>query len=123
MDACKKGLKTRDRLDGFQITCIIFIALLIIFLGFLIWASIDNTNKLNQMMDGWVVDKIYQEPYSYITMQQTGNIKIPITHQVSASYIIVVSNGEVDAQIEVPEDIYRKYKVGDYLENINRELK
>ncbi len=114
----------RDRLDGFQITCIILIALLIIFLGFLVWTSIDNTNKLNQMTDGWIVDKIYCEPYSYITMQPAGNnIKIPITHHVSASYIITVSNGEISAQIEVPEYIYRKYKVGDYLENVNRELK
>lgn len=121
MGTREKGLKMRNRLDGTQIICI---ALLIIFLGFLlVWASIDNTNKLNQMTDGWIVDKTYNEPYSYVTMQQAGNIKIPITHHVDASYIIVVSNGEISAQVEVPEYIYRKYKVGDYLENVNRELK
>lgn len=114
----------RNRLDGAQIVCIIFIALLIILLGLSLWASIDNANKLNQMTDGWVIDKIYQKPYSYVSMQPAGNnIQIPITHQVSASYIIVVSNDEVNAQIEVPEDIYKKYKIGDYLENVNRELK
>lgn len=113
----------RNQLDGPQITCIILVVLLIIFLGFLVWASIDNTNKLNQMTDGWIIDKTYNEPYSYVTIQQAGNIKIPITHHVDASYIIVVSNGEISAQVEVPEYIYRKYKVGDYLENVNRELK
>ena len=106
-----------------KIVCILFVIFVIAFLGLVIWASVDNVNKLNQMTDGYVIDKIYNEPYSYIVMQQAGNIKIPITHQVSASYIIVVSNGEINAQVEVPEYIYRKYKVGDYLEDINRELK
>ena len=106
-----------------KIVCILFVVFVIAFLGLVIWASIDNANKLNQMTDGWIIDKIYNEPYSYIVMQQTGNIKIPITRQVSASYIIVVSNGEINAQVEVPEYIYRKYKVGDYLEDVNRELK
>ena len=106
-----------------KIVCILFVVFVIAFLGLVIWASVDNANKLNQMTDGYVIDKIYNEPYSYIVMQQAGNIKIPITHQVSASYIIVVSNGEINAQVEVPEYIYRKYKVGDYLEDINRELK
>ena len=106
-----------------KIVCILFVVFVIAFLGLVIWASIDNANKLNQMTDGYVIDKIYNEPYSYIVMQQAGNIKIPITHQVSASYIIVVSNGEINAQVEVPEYIYRKYKIGDYLEDVNRELK
>ena len=106
-----------------KIVCILFVIFVIAFLGLVIWASIDNANKLNQMTDGYVIDKIYNEPYSYIVMQQAGNIKIPITHQVSASYIIVVSNGKINAQVEVPEYIYRKYKIGDYLEDVNRELK
>lgn len=106
-----------------QIVCILLVVFVIAFLGLVIWTSIDNANKLNQMTDGWIIDKIYNEPYSYIVMQQVGNIKIPITHQVSASYTIVVSNGEINAQVEVPEYIYRKYKIGDYLEDINRELK
>ena len=106
-----------------KIVCILFVVFVIAFLGLVIWASVDNANKLNQMTDGYVIDKIYNEPYSYIVMQQAGNIKIPITHQVSASYIIVVSNGEINAQVEVPEYIYRKYKIGDYLEDVNRELK
>lgn len=106
-----------------QIVCILLVVFVIAFLGLVIWTSIDNANKLNQMTDGWIIDKIYNEPYSYIVMQQAGNIKIPITHQVSASYIIVVSNGEINAQVEVPEYIYRKYKIGDYLEDVNRELK
>lgn len=106
-----------------QIVCILLVVFVIAFLGLVIWTSIDNANKLNQMTDGWIIDKIYNEPYSYNVMQQAGNIKIPITHQVSASYIIVVSNGEINAQVEVPEYIYRKYKVGDYLKDVNRELK
>ena len=106
-----------------KIVCILFVVFVIAFLGLVIWASVDNANKLNQMTDGYVIDKIYNEPYSYIVMQQASNIKIPITHQVSASYTIVVSNGEINAQVEVPEYIYKKYKIGDYLEDINRELK
>ena len=106
-----------------KIVCILFVVFVIAFLGLVIWASIDNANKLNQMTDGYVIDKIYNEPYSYIVMKQTSKVKIPITHQVSASYIIVVSNGEINAQVEVPEYIYRKYKIGDYLEDVNRELK
>ena len=106
-----------------KIVCILFVVFVIAFLGLVIWASIDNANKLNQMTDGWIIDNIYNEPHSYIVMQQAGNIKIPITHQVSASYIIVISNGEINAKVEVPEYIYRKYKVGDYLEDVNRELK
>lgn len=106
-----------------QIVCILFVVFVIAFLGLVIWASIDNANKLNQMTDGYVIDKIYNEPYSYIVMQQTDKVMIPITHQVRASYTIVVSNGEISAQVEVPEYIYRKYKIGDYLEDVNRELK
>lgn len=107
----------------FQIVCILLVVFVIAFLGLVIWASIDNADKLNQMTDGYVIDKIYNEPYSYIVMQQIGKVAIPVTHQVRASYTIVVSNGEINAQVEVPEYIYRKYKIGDYLEDVNRELK
>lgn len=106
-----------------QIVCILLVVFVIAFLGLVIWASIDNANKLNQMTDGYVIDKIYNEPYSYIVMQQAGKVMIPVTHQVRASYTIVVSNGKISAQVEVPEYIYRKYKIGDYLEDVNRELK
>ena len=62
-----------------KIVCILFVIFVIAFLGLVIWASVDNVNKLNQITDGYVIDKIYNEPYSYIVMQQAGNIKIPIT--------------------------------------------
>lgn len=93
---------------------IIVVALLLVVCGFS-WVAINNANTLNQMTDGWVVDKIYIRPYSYIVDN--------IARQINAAYMIVVSNGEASAQIEVPEYIYKKYQVGDYLEDVNRELK
>ena len=68
------------------------------------------------MTDGWVVNKVYIRPHSSYVV---GNI----ARQTNAVYMIVVSNGEANAQIEVPEYIYKKYSVGDYLEDVNRELK
>lgn len=93
---------------------IIVVALLLVACGFS-QVAINNANTLNQMTDGWVVDKIYIRPYSYIVDN--------IARQINAAYIIVVSNGEANAQIEVPEYIYKKYQIGDYLEDVNRELK
>lgn len=104
---------------------IIGVILVISFLALIIGYSIHNYNEQLAITDGYVVDKQYNSPWTSYRSSGYGDkrIEIPVYHEASYYIYVKSADGKHLASYEVTSSIYDKVKIGDYLKNVNRELK
>ncbi len=77
--------------------------------GFFIFDAVSGIDKPVQ---GVILDKRYNAPYTKIRMQTTGKTMIPITEYHPAVYIFVIECDGGILDISVSEEEYNKTKMG-----------
>lgn len=106
----------------------IFIIGIILVIGLfflLIYGAYHNHQEQLAITSGYVIDKDYNAPYtSYRSQIVNGNsISIPVYHEGSYMILVKSDDGQHRAWYNVTPLIYDKIKIGDHLNNVNRELK
>ena len=104
---------------------IIGIILVIGLLFLLIYGAYHNHQEQLAITSGYVIDKDYNAPYtSYSSQTVNGNsISVPVYHGASYTILVKSDDGRHQAWYDVTPLIYDKIKIGDHLNNVNRELK
>lgn len=86
---------------------------MLIAVGLIILAIVFSIkNEMNRIDEGTIIDKRYSGPY--ITYTQSGKVQIPIHHP--ESFHITITDGVKKYYTEVPEFVYKEYKVGDEID-------
>lgn len=105
------------------------LALVIIITAFaataIITGSIQNEEAKAQIINGYVVDKVYRTEYiSYNTIRVGKNYtRIPQHHAAFYQMIIAAEeDSTIQALYTVSEETYNSYKIGDYIENVNQTI-
>lgn len=91
---------------------ILLIAILLITLCLV---SCKKEEKDYTIYDGMVVDKIFDNGYTYITYVQSGKTRIPITHHVPDRYYIVIYKDEQIAKHRVTKEFYNTFDIGSFI--------
>lgn len=116
---------SRKYLEASSILPIIVIICIIGFFGFNIYTIYHNYQEQIAITSGYVIDKNYNAPYvSYRShSSKEHSTSTPVYHE--ATYMILVKSDDElhTAWYEVTPLIYDRIKVGDHLNNVNRELK
>lgn len=91
----------------------------------LIYGAYYNHQEQLAITSGYVIDKDYNAPYtSYSSQTVNGNsISVPVYHGASYTILVKSDDGRHQAWYDVTPLIYDKIKIGDHLNNVNRELK
>lgn len=89
--------------------------LLVTAIGMTIYENVSYGEK-----EGTIIKKYYQEPYITTSYVMSGKIMVPITNRHSESWNFELQK-EIEGKtktitIEVAQDIYDKYNIGDYFE-------
>ena len=97
------------------ITVIILLVTVIALIGMTIYENVSYGEK-----EGTIIKKYYQEPYITTSYVMSGKIMVPITNRHSEIWNFKLQK-EVEGKtktitIEVAQDIYDKYNIGDYFE-------
>jgi hypothetical protein len=98
---------------------ILFIFLLIPLL--FISVSCDG-EKDYKIYEGYIVDKIYEPSYTYVTIVRAGKTTVPITHHVPEKYYIVIYKNEKISKHKVTKEFYTNFEVGAYVTVGNEQL-
>lgn len=99
----------------FVIIFILFLIALISAIGIIIYQNVSYGEK-----EGTIINKYYKEPYTTTSYIMSGKVMVPITHRHPESWNFELQK-EVEGKnktitIEVAQDIYDKYNIGDYFE-------
>ena len=108
-----------------SILAVIAAICIVTFFGFIIYSIIHNHQEQLAITNGYVVDKNYSAPYvSYRSQKLEGHsISTPVYHEATYMILVKSSDGQHEAWYEVTPLVYDEVKIGDYLSNVNRELK
>lgn len=97
---------------------ILFVALLILLvslIGIMIYQNVSYGEK-----EGTITNKYYKGPYTTTSYMMSGKVMIPITNYHSESWNFElqkeVKGKTKNITIEVAQDIYNQYNIGDYFE-------
>ena len=105
----------------FIIIAILAVILIIGAIGY----GIHNHNEQLLITDGYVTDKVYHAPWTgyHTTGTEKNKISVPVYHEAHYYIYVKSPDGKHTAQYEVTPTKYEQIKIGDYLSNVNRELK
>ena len=73
---------------------------------------IDSVSGIDKPVQGVILDKRYNAPYTTIVMQPAGKTTIPMTQYHPAVYIFVIECDGGILDISVSEEEYNKTKIG-----------
>jgi len=115
----------KRKLDWETIIIISVIVLIIILIISMIRATIYNYQEQQLIVSGYVIDKDFNRAYTSHNRNKVGDtwIETPVYHEASYNIYIQSDDEKHKAWYEVTEYIYNQYKIGDYIKNVNRELK
>lgn len=108
-----------------EIIIVIILALLIIavisIFGIIIYQNVSYGKK-----EGIIINKYYKGPYTTTTYVMSGKVMIPITNYHSESWNFELQkevNGKnKNITVEVTENMYNKYNIGDYFEESEEKI-
>lgn len=90
--------------------CLFFILIITLF-----FISGCNDNEDYKIYEGYVVDKIYDEGYTYTTYMQSGKVRVPIIHHVPDKYYVVIYKKENITKHCVSKEFYDNFTIGSYV--------
>lgn len=113
----------KDNITAILGGIVIFFVVAVI--GFGIYATIINQKEQSYITSGYVVDKDYQKGYTSYIWVGSGDTRHTIPQYHAATYSIMVESDDKNhcAYYEVTPEVYDRIRIGDYLQNVNRELK
>ena len=65
--------------------------------------------------EGYIVDKIYDQGYTYTTYIKSGSVMVPIIHTIPDKWYIVIYKDEQIAKHQVTEEFYNTFTIGSYV--------
>lgn len=99
----------------FVILFVVLLILLVSLIGIMIYQNVSYGEK-----EGTIINKYYKEPYTTTSYMMSGKVMMPITNYHSESWNFELqkeAEGKVkNITIEVSQDIYNQYDIGDYFE-------
>lgn len=111
---------------GFYIIAATVAILLVSLFGIAIYSAIHNYQEQQFITSGYIIDKHFTKAYTSYTSNsnsEDNSINIPVYHPAGYNIYIQSDDEKHKAWYEVTEYIYNQYKIGDYIKNVNRELK
>ena len=95
------------------VAIVILLFIVVSFIGATIYENVSYGDK-----EGAIINKYYKEPYTTTSYIMSGKVMVPITNRHSESWNFELQK-EVEGKsksitIEVAQDIYDKYNIGDY---------
>ena len=91
------------------------ILLFLLIIPLLFTSGCSSSNKDYKIYEGYVVDKIYDEGYTYTTYIQSGKVRVPIIHHVPDKYYVVIYKEEKITKHSVSKEFYDNFTVGSYV--------
>lgn len=92
---------------------VIFIFFVLLFVVTL--SSCKDKEEDLTIYEGMVVDKIFEEGYTYTTMVPSGKVMTPIMHHVPDRYYIVIYKDEQIAKHRVTKSFYETFDIGSFV--------
>ena len=85
----------------------------------------EEEKKDYHIYEGMVVDKIFDEGYTYTTYVVSGKVNVPIYHHVPDKYYLVIYKDEKIDKHQVEKEFYDTFTIGSHItigkENIVEE--
>lgn len=113
----------RKQIDLNVIFGLIIIIIAIVFIVITIYATIYNYNEQRLITSGYIIDKKFNEAYTTTHYNNETKTSSSSFHPAKYNIYIQSNDGNHKAWYEVTEYIYNQYKIGDYIKNVNKELK
>lgn len=99
--------------------------ILVLLIGTFSLTGCDEKEKDYHIYEGMVVDKIFDEGYTYTTFVKSGSAMIPIHHHVPDKYYLVIYKDEKIDKHQVEKEFYDTFTIGSHItigeENIVEE--